>query len=156
MKAEHEQWSKNYEKIHSVFIDDVSLFNKLNEDVPLYTKLYLSTPMYRMVDHLSAKREEDTKLKELIDHFPSEIVKIYDEMLLEELPADHSDIALIINNIGLVYREKANYSTAINYFNDALKYFLANLSYIAQIYGNIRTLYSEKGDNSLAFENYER
>ncbi len=75
------------------------------------------------------------------------------------MPPNHPDIATSYNNIGLIYKYKGEYETALDYYNKSLKIRIESLPPnhpdIATSYDNIGSIYDNKGEYNLAIKYYE-
>lgn len=83
--------------------------------------------------------------------------KRYYEIMLNELPSDHSAVPVILNNIGLSYHNKGYYEEALKYYEKSHEGYKKqnnpeNALLLASLYNNMGSLYYEENDNKRALD----
>ncbi|CAF1543477.1 unnamed protein product [Didymodactylos carnosus] len=86
----------------------------------------------------------------------------YYKMLLDTLPPDDNDLAIVYNNLGMVYETMRKFDMALEYFERANKLLSTgynlnqNSLQIAKCYQNIGSAHMEKGDFDLASKTFQK
>ncbi|CAF0830058.1 unnamed protein product [Adineta steineri] len=80
----------------------------------------------------------------------------YYRLLINELPAQHEDIANIYNGIGVTYYERGLDDEAMKYFQDALGMKAAKYEVVAATYVNIGLVQTRQSQNIAALKSYQQ